>query len=857
VSESGRPPRRGVVVYAIVSQFSNRREQRGAPSSVLRPMHRAFLVGVLSSLAVSPLAAQEIVAKTAGMDHRPGLITLHVDRREGQLLLELPGDSLRLLHFASQATGLGSNPIGIDRGASGSENVARFERIGQRVLVTFENWNYRGQSGNVDNERAVREGFATSVVASLPVVAAEGGRVLVNATEFFQRDWTDVAGTLAQSNQGNYTLARDRTVFYDAYTKSFPNNTEVDVQATFVTTGRPGPIVSQLLPDARAITLRVHHTFVALPDQPAPYRPRMADPRVNFGSLTFKDFGQPLQGSLDQRWIGRHRLERTNPRDPNSPFVQPIVYYIDRGIPEPVRRATVEGAKFWEEAFAKAGLAGGFVVRDLPEGADPLDIRYNVVQWINRNERGWSVGGSLADPRTGQILKGMARMDSHRARTDYNLFAGLLGADPTPADTAFMLARVRQVTAHEIGHTLGMAHNYIASTYERGSVMEYPPPRVRVAGNGRIDVSDAYAKGPGVFDVWAIRYGYGLYPADAEADSLAAIVKEGVAKGWLFLADEDARPDYASDPRVQLWDDETRADGYFTTMSSVRRVAMQQFGERNIRPGEPLSSLQERFVPVYLMHRFAAQRLAKTIGGMEYHYAMRGDGQTATRPVDAARQRDALTMLTDALSPAALAIPDTVLRLLAPRAFGYRGSVELFQSRTRPMFDELGAAQTLAQYLVDLVLQRERAARVVQQSVHAAGGLTLPGIIERLLTATTTGGGMSDRDAALQRVAHRAVVDRLLQLAADAQAAPEVRGVAEVALDRLRADASARGGALRGSDLARAHWTLIGRDIDRWRTRGELPQFSKALPAPPGDPIGEDDDFAWPASLAPRKSPTP
>jgi hypothetical protein len=801
------------------------------------------LLGVLGG--AEPLAAQDIAAKTAGMERRPGLLTLHVDRKEGQLLIELPSDSLRLLHFVSQATGLGSNPIGIDRGASGSENVARFERVGARVLVTFENWNYRGQAGNADNERSVREGFAQSVVAALPIVASDGTRLLVNATDFFMRDWTDVVGTLASSNQGTYALARDRSIVHDPYTRSFERNTEVDVQLTFVTQGRPGPIVSQILPDGRAITLRVHHSFAALPDQPTAYRPRLADPRVNFGALTFKDFGQPLQGSLDQRWIARHRLERVNPNDPSSPFVQPIVYYIDRGIPEPVKQATIEGAKFWEEAFARAGLAGGFVVRELPEGADPLDLRYNVVQWINRNERGWSVGGSLADPRTGQILKGMARMDSHRARTDYNLFAGMLGAAPTAQDTAFMLARVRQVTAHEIGHTLGMAHNYIASTYERGSVMEYPPPRVTLTSDGRIDVSQAYATGPGVFDVWAIRYGYGIFPPAQEADSLRAIISEGLAKGWLFLSDEDARPDYASDPRVQLWDDQATADGYFNTLMNVRRVAMSTFGERNIRAGEPLALLHERFVPVYLMHRFAAQRLAKTLGGMEYHNALRGDGQTATRPVADARQRDALVLLTDALKPSALAIPDTVLRLLGPRPFGYRGSVELFQSRTRPMFDELGAAQTLAQYLVDLVLQRERAARLVVQSLRAQGP-SLNDVIERVLTSTDASARQSatPRDQALGRVAHRAVVDRLLQLAADPQAAAEVRGSAEWWLDRLRAEAATA--RLGGSPGARAHWTLIAHDVARWRERGELPQVTRALPAPPGDPIGMADDCEWP-----------
>ena len=265
------------------------------------------------------------------------------------------------------------------------------------------------------------------------------------------------------------------------------------------------------MPDGRAFTLRQHMSFLRLPD--AGFHPRALDPRVGFFGISFKDYSRPIQEPLQVRWASRHRLERVNPNDPNSPIKEPIRYYVDRGIPEPIRTATLQGVKWWEQAFDRAGLKGGFVVDLLPEGVDPMDARYNVVQWENRNERGWSVGGALTDPRTGEMIKGMARLDSHRARTDYNLYAGLMGANASPADTAFVLARVRQVSAHETGHTLGLAHNYIASTYERGSVMDYPPPRVRLDANGRIDISQAYAVGPGAYDVWAIHWGYGIFPA--------------------------------------------------------------------------------------------------------------------------------------------------------------------------------------------------------------------------------------------------------------------------------------------------------------------------------------------------------
>lgn len=782
-----------------------------------------------------------IAARTAGLERRDGFIPVYLNDKTGAVWLELPGDSSRALFLATLATGLGSNPLGIDRGSGGTEQVARFDRHGDKVFVVFENWSYRS-SGGAEHRRTVDESFPASTIAALPIVAEEGRRLLVDATDLVMRDWNDVSATLQRSQEGVYAVARDRSSVFKPYTRAFADNTEIDVALTFAAAAQPGRVVGSIVPDGKALTLRQHITLLRLPDDN--FRPRAIDPRVGFFGIGFKDYAQPIQAQLQQQWAARHRLERVNPRDPRSPIKNPLVYYIDRGIPEPLRTATFEGVAWWTEAFDKAGLTGAFRVEYLPEGADPMDARYNVVQWENRNERGWSVGGALTDPRTGEMLKAMARMDSHRARTDYNIYAAFMGAAASPADTAFVLARVRQVSAHEVGHTLGMQHNYIASTYERGSVMDYPAPRIRLK-NGEIDVSAAYDAGPGPYDVWAIHWGYGIFPPESEADSLKAIVADGLRKGFLYLADADARPEGASDPRTNLWDDAATAGEFLRHQTDTRRLALSRFGLRNIRDGESLAILQDRFPLLYFFHRFALNGVTKTIGGMEYSNAVKGDGQFATRIVDGPRQRAALQQVLAALEARELAIPDTVLSLFIPRPDA--GNVELVSTRTRPAFDELSAARSLAQMIVDGLLQRERTARLVAFAPRSPNLPTLSEVIDALVASTWKRPvDASAKFAALQRVAQRAVADGLMALAADKNAAPEVRGIVDLKLAALQAFAQ-RTATLSQSVDTKAHTLAVAADIKRWLERGELPSPSPALRATPGDPFGD----GWPDPAIP------
>lgn len=819
---------------------------RSTLATLLLALTAAPLAAQVAPQPVPPQPAQSIAARTAGFEKRDGFVPLYLDSHQGRLYAELPRETSRALFWVSLGTGLGSNPVGLDRGASGDEQVVRFDRQGDKVLMVFENNGFRTSLDNPAHARSVAESFPPSTVAALPVVAEEGSRLLVDLTDVAYRDWNEVAGTLARANQGSYSVARDRSYVDRAHTKGYPTNTEIDVALTFAAGGRAGQIVNRMAPDGRAFTLRQHLTFLPLPDDG--FRPRAMDPRVGYFGVSFKDYGQPIQRALEQRWANRHRLERVNPSDPHSAIRNPIVYYVDAGIPEPMRQATLDGVRWWSEAFDRAGLPGAFRVELLPEGADPLDARYNIVQWENRNERGWSVGGSLGDPRTGEILKGMARVDSHRARTDYNIYAALMGADAAAADTAFVLARVRQVSAHEVGHTLGLAHNYIASIDERASVMDYPAPRARLTSTGDIDLSSAYSSGPGDYDVWAIRWGYGIFPPATERDSLAAIVAEGLRKGYLFLSDGDARPASSSDPRTSLWDDAATPIEFLSRQVAVRRVALGRFGLRNIHVGEPVATLQERLAPLYFFHRFAINGVTKTIGGMEYANTVRGDGQTATHPIAGAQQRAALSALLAELQPPELAIPDTVLALLGPRPYGYNGPAnnsnspagELFRGRTDPAFDELSAARSLSQMIVDGILQPQRAARLVAFASRGPNMLTLGETIDSLVSRTwvSRDAGASPKSSALRRVAQRTVTDALLTLAADTSAAPEVRAVAEFEIGRLRTDATRR--AATGETMNRAHWSSIAGDLARWLDRRELPAPTPALVAPPGDPFGMD-----------------
>ncbi|MEK6566087.1 MAG: zinc-dependent metalloprotease, partial [Bacteroidota bacterium] len=585
------------------------------------------------------------------------------------------------LYVNSLPAGVGSNDIGLDRGQLGQDRVVKFLRTGPRILLIQPNYSYRATSDDQDERKAVEDAFAQSVLWGFDVSAEEGGRVLVDASAFYLRDAHEVVGALRRANQGTFKLEASRSAFYLPRTKNFPQNTEVEATLTFVGDD-PGGLVQQVTPTPQAITVRQHHSLIELPDNN--FKMRAFDPRAGFFGINYMDYATPIHEPIVKQFIARHRLAKKDPAVALSEPVSPIVYYLDRGTPEPVRSALLDGARWWNQAFGAAGYKDAFRVEMMPEGADMMDVRYNVIQWVHRSTRGWSYGSTVTDPRTGEIIKGHVSLGSLRVRQDFLIAEGLLapyedGKPANPEMEKMALARLRQLSAHEVGHTLGLSHNYISSTANRASVMDYPHPLVKIKEDGTPDLSDAYASGIGEWDKVAIAYGYQDFRSGTdEKGALTKILADAMNRGLIFLTDQDARPPGSAHPQTHLWDNGKNAVDELDRFMKVRAVALARFSEHNIRQGAPMATLEEVLVPLYLGHRYQVEAASKVLGGMNYTFALRGDGQTVTSVVAPEEQRRALTSLLNTIASDALMLPKRIVRLIPPRAYGYSRHRELF-----------------------------------------------------------------------------------------------------------------------------------------------------------------------------------
>ncbi len=788
-----------------------------------------------------------IAVKTAAMKHIPGYLPLDWDAASGKLYLEVPILATDILYTDSLPYGTGSNDLGLDRGQISEGRIVRFERTGPKVLLVQPNQAFRTGSSDPAEQLAVRQSFPESVLYGFKVEAEDpSGAVLVDATDFFLRDVHGVAERLQQLKQGSYKVDASRsTIALDA-TKAFPKNTEVEATLTFTTDGAArGEFVNDVTPDPHALTVREHQSFIELP--PPGFAPRRFDPRAGYFPTSYRDYTAPLGADLDQQFIIRHRLVKRDPgctRDCEP--VSPIQYYVDRGAPEPIRTALLEGARWWNQAFTAAGWHDAFRVDILPADADPMDVRFNIIQWVHRYTRGWSYGEAVTDPRTGEIIKGNVTLGSLRGRQDYLIAEALLapyvdGKElPANADPMLqmVLARIRQLAAHETGHTLGLAHNFAASSLSQSmSVMDYPHPYITLGKNGIPDLSHAYAVNIGDWDKVAIAYGYSdLPPGDGQRAELDGILEAGIKRGLYFITDEDARPLGSAHPHAHLWDNGPDPAAELNRILDIRAAALKRFGENAVRSGEPLAKLNDKLVPLYLLDRYQTEAAAKLIGGLDYRYALRGDGQLITQVVAADAQRKALTATLKTLSPETLTLPEPLLRMLPPRPPGLPATRETFASSTGLTFDPIAAAESSADLTLALLFNPQRASRLVEYHARDAGSPSLAEVIDATLAvnypAMDRQGQPEPLAAAVQQAVYMRTVEALLTLAANPSASAEARAIAIGRLNQLKQQLNA----------ATPLGTYILQRLAEFDRDPEKFVPAKPIDAPPGMPIGSEED---------------
>ena len=786
---------------------------------------------------------QTITEKVKGMEKFPGFFTFYWDARAGKIWLEIDKWNTEFLYVESLPAGIGSNDIGLDRGQLGSSSIVRFDRTGPRVLLVAPNYSFRATSNNPDERLAVKDAFAESTLWGFEVAAEEGDRVLVDATSFYLRDVHQVTNTLQRLQQGTYRLEPTRSAFYLPNTKNFPRNTEVETTLTF--TGEPaGQLVRRVVPVPEAITVRERHSFVQLPEPG--FKPRAFDPRASFYGIEYMDFATPIAEPITKRFIARHRLQKKDPPAPVSEAVEPIVYYVDRGAPEPVRSALLEGARWWNQAFEGIGYKDAFRVEVMPPDVDPMDVRYNVIQWVHRSTRGWSYGNSLTDPRTGEIIQGRVSLGSLRDRQDLLIAEGLLapynGTNTTPPELLEMvLARLRQLSAHEVGHTLGLQHNYAASPVDRASVMDYPAPWAGLGRDGVPDLTNAYAKGIGAWDRVAIAYGYQDFPPGTnESLVLDTILKNAFANGLMFLPDQDARPPGSASPVAHLWDNGRNAVDELAHVMKVRAAALRRFGENNIREGAPLATIEDVLVPIYMYHRYQVEAAAKVIGGQDYAFSLKGKGDRKPQIVAPEEQRRALAAVLETLKPDALAVPDPLLRLIPPRPSGYPRSRETFRIRTQPVFDALAPAEAVADHVSGFLFNQERAARLVQFHARDARNPGLGEVIDRVLAATWKAPAASGYSGEIQHTVNMVVLTNLMSLAANERAANQVRAIASWKLEELKIWLNAQR-RRRADENRRAFLYYTVEQIKRFQEDPKKMNLTTAQQPPDGQPIGATD----------------
>lgn len=794
-----------------------------------------LLLSIVSTAQKLPTVEE----KTNGLKKYTGFLDFYWDENAGKIWLDINKLDSEMIYVTSLPAGLGSNDVGLDRGLLDATRIVKFSKVGRKILMIVPNYDFRAITNDVAERRAVEQSFAQSAIWGFTAEAESNGHVLVDATDFIIRDAIRVGNRLKGTRQGNYSFDKTRSAIYLPRTKNFPNNTELEATITLVNNdGETGNFVGAVTPSPDAVTLRIHHSFVQLPDND--YQPRLFDTRSGYFGVSFFNYSTPVSSPIEQYYVCRHRLKKKDPAAAISDPVKPIIYYLDNGTPEPIRSALLEGASWWNQAFEAAGYRNGFQVRLLPDSADPMDVRYNVINWVHRATRGWSYGNTVTDPRTGEIIKGHVTLGSLRVRQDYLIAQGLLAPYETgiPADDKMMkmaLARLRQLSAHEVGHTIGLMHNYASSVSDRASVMDYPHPQASLTAAGEIDLSNAYDQKIGAWDKVAVTWGYQDFPAGADASKgLDNILRDAAQKGLQYIADRDARTAGGLHPQAHLWDNGADAATELKAVMKIRAKALAQFGEKNIRAGQPMAMLEDVLVPVYLYHRYQAEAATKVVGGMYYTYALRGDGQTVTRPVTKAEQLKALNAVIDCLDPAFLRIPDNIVKLIPPRPAGYNFTRELFKKRTGLAFDALSPAETAADFPLSFLFNTERLNRMVQYEVQQ-GGLGVSEMINTLINKTWKAPRSSGMEKLIQMQTEQVLLTYLLAVSIDDNASFQTKAVTQKGLSELKTYIQAQQKTSKDADYT-AHLAYA---LERMKAPEKAkPTVHKEIP--PGAPIGCD-----------------
>jgi predicted Zn-dependent protease len=781
-----------------------------------------------------------IAEKTKNMTAYNGYKLFYWDESTGKVWLQIDEFDKEFLYQTSLSAGLGSNDIGLDRGKIGSTSIVKFNRVGNKILMIQPNYSYRAITNDIAEKRAVEQSFAQSTIWGFSIAAETKGSVLIDITSFLMNDALKISNVLQTNNQGTYAIDETRSALYLERTKNFPLNSEFETTLTFVNkSGKSGRYVNDVTPTSEAISLRIHHSFVQLPDDQ--FETRLYDARSPYITNSYFDYSTPISEPIQKNFIIRHRLAKKEPLAKQSEAVKPITYYLDNGVPEPIRTALLEGASWWNQAFESAGFTNAFQVKILPEGADPMDLRYNMINWVHRSTRGWSYGYSVVDPRTGEILKGNVSLGSLRVRQDYLIAQGLLSPfenENLPADNKMQqmaLQRLKQLAAHEIGHTLGIMHNYISSTQNRASVMDYPPPLVTINSNDEIDLSNAYTNEIGDWDKVSIQYGYQQFPKGAdEAVALDKILTDATNKGLTFISDRDARDPGGLHPSAHLWDTGTDAVSELDRVMKVRAKALSKFGKNSISKGVPMAMLEDVLVPVYLFHRYQVEAATKVIGGQYYSYAIKGDGQMITQSVSKENQLKALYAVVDCMDPKVLALPQSIIDLIPPRPANYDYNSELFNRKTGLAFDPLAAAESATDIPLSFLFNTKRLNRLVEYQAEN-NGLGIDDMIEVLTSKIWNQKKAEGLEGLIQKQNEQMLLTYLLAVSINDNASFATKAALLKAIDDIKTKVKSQ--LKKSKDDTQKGYLLL--TLERIKS----PEKAKATlheAAPPGAPIGCD-----------------